>query len=32
MKFDKFGKSQTHYSVRSINNFHKEAFAKIVGI
>lgn len=30
MEFDKYGKSQKYYSVRSINNFHKEAFTKIV--
>lgn len=30
MEFDKYGKSQRHYSVRSINNFHKEAFSKII--
>lgn len=32
MEFDKYGKTQKYYSVRSINNFHKEAFKKIVDI
>ena len=31
MEFDKYGKPQKHYSVRSINNFHKEAFKKLLG-
>ncbi len=30
MEFDKYGKMQKYYSVRSINNFHKEAFTKII--
>ena len=30
MEFDKYGKEQKHYSVRSINNFHKEAFKKLL--
>lgn len=30
MEFDVFGKEQKHYSVRSINNFHKEALLKLV--
>lgn len=30
MEFDKYGKEQKHYSVRSINNFHKEAFTKLM--
>lgn len=30
MEFDKYGKPQKHYSVRSINNFHKEAFKKLL--
>lgn len=30
MEFDKYGKIQKYYSVRSINNFHKEAFTKIM--
>lgn len=29
MEFDKYGKMQKYYSVRSINNFHKDAFTKI---
>lgn len=30
MEFDKYGKEQKHYSVRSINNFHKEVFTKLM--
>ena len=30
MEFDKYGKEQKYYSVRSINNFHKEAFLKLI--
>ena len=30
MEFDKYGKEQKHYSVRSINNFHKQAFLKLM--
>ena len=30
MEFDKFGKEQKYYSVRTINNFHKEAFNKLM--
>ena len=30
MEFDKYGKMQKYYSVRSINNFHKQAFLKLV--
>ncbi len=30
MEFDKYGKIQKYYSVRSINNFHREAFTKIM--
>lgn len=30
MEFDVFGKEQKHYSVRSINNFHKEALLKLI--
>lgn len=32
MEFDKYGKEQKRYSVRTINNIHKEAFKKIMGI
>ncbi len=30
MEFDKYGKEQKYYSVRSINIFHKEAFLKLM--
>lgn len=30
MDFAKYGKPQKYYSVRSLNNFHKEAIMKIV--
>lgn len=30
MEFDKYGKMQKYYSVRSINNFHKQAFIKLL--
>ncbi len=30
MEFDKYGKEQKYYSTRSINNFHKEAFLKLI--
>ena len=30
MNFFKYGKPQRLYSVRSINNFHKEAFLKLL--
>ena len=30
MDFSKYGKPQKYYSVRSINNFHKEAFLKLI--
>jgi hypothetical protein len=30
MDFKRHGKSRSHYSVRSINNFHKQAFLKII--
>ena len=30
MDFEKYGKPQKLYSVRSLNNFHKEAFIKII--
>lgn len=30
MEFDKYGKEQRYYSTRSINNFHKEAFLKLM--
>lgn len=30
MEFDKYGKEQKFYSTRSINNFHKEAFLKLM--
>ena len=30
MDFSKYGRPQKYYSVRSINNFHKEAFIKII--
>lgn len=30
MDFKQYGKPQEHYSVRSINNFHKEAFIKLM--
>lgn len=30
MEFDKFGKEQKFYSVRTINNVHKEAFLKLI--
>jgi len=31
MDFSQYGRPQKYYSVRSINNFHKEAFMKIIG-
>lgn len=30
MDFEKYGKPQRYYSVRSLNNFHKDAIMKIV--
>ena len=30
MDFQKYGKKHKHYSVRSINTFHKQAFLKII--
>lgn len=30
MDFEKYGKPQRLYSVRSLNNFHKEAIIKII--
>lgn len=30
MEFDKYGKDQRRYSVRTINNMHKEAFKKTI--
>ena len=30
MNFEKYGKPQKYYSVRSLNNFHKEAFMKLI--
>ena len=30
MDFEKYGKPQKYYSVRSLNNFHKEAFLKLM--
>lgn len=30
MDFLKYGKPQKYYSVRSLNNFHKEAFLKLL--
>lgn len=30
MDFLKYGRPQRYYSVRSINNFHKEAFLKLI--
>lgn len=30
MEFDKYGREQKYYSVRSINNFHKDAFLKLI--
>lgn len=30
MEFDKYGKEQKFYSVRSINTFHKDAFLKLL--
>ena len=30
MDFAKYGRPQKYYSVRSINNFHKEAFLKLI--
>lgn len=30
MDFSKYGKPQKYYSVRSINNFHREAFLKLI--
>mgnify|MGYP003301720689 CR=1 FL=1 len=30
MDFSKYGRPQKYYSVRSINNFHKDAFMKII--
>lgn len=30
MDFAKYGRIQKYYSVRSINNFHKDAFIKLV--
>ena len=30
MNFMQYGRPQRYYSVRSINNFHKEAFMKLI--
>lgn len=30
MEFDKYGKNQKFYSLRTINSFHKEAFLKLI--
>lgn len=30
MEFDLYGKDQKYYSVRTINNIHKEAFRKLM--
>lgn len=30
MDFSKYGKPQRYYSVRSLNNFHKDAFLKLI--
>lgn len=30
MDFSKYGKPQPYYSVRSLNNMHKEAFLKLI--
>lgn len=30
MDFSKYGRPQKYYSVRSINNFHKDAFLKLI--
>lgn len=30
MDFEKYGKVQRYYSVRTINNIHKEAFLKLI--
>lgn len=30
MEFDLYGKDQKYYSVRTINNIHKEAFKKLM--
>lgn len=30
MDFERYGKPQRYYSVRSLNNFHKEAFMKLL--
>lgn len=30
MDFSKYGRAQKYYSVRSINNFHKDAFFKLI--
>lgn len=30
MRFDKYGKDQEYYSVRSINEFHRQAFMKLM--
>lgn len=30
MDFAKYGRVQKYYSVRSLNNFHKEAFIKLI--
>ena len=30
MEFDMFGKDQKYYSVRAVNNFHKDAFDKLM--
>lgn len=30
MDFERYGKPQKYYSVRSLNNFHKEAFMKLL--
>ena len=30
MRFDKYGRKQQYYSVRSINEFHRQAFIKLM--
>lgn len=31
MDFIRYGKPQKYYSVRTLNNFHKDAFIKLIG-